>query len=184
MGKLFWQINTTLDGFIEEPGGDLKHTAEIADDDFKKYASDMLESIDAFIIGRKTYEVFVGYWPNAEGKDAEILNSLPKIVVSRTLESTAWNNSRLATENFADEISELKGKSGRDAAIFGSSNLAASIARLGLVDEYRIFVTPYLVRSGTPSFADGFPFNELRLVRSEKWASGTMALFYETLSQK
>lgn len=184
MGKLFWQINMSLDGFMEAPGGDLKQTAEIADDDYQRYASEMLETVDAFVIGRKTYDVFVNYWPTAEGRDAEILNSLPKIVASRTLQNPTWNNARVVNENLPAELERLKSDSKRDVAIFGSSDLAASIAKLGLIDEYRVFVTPYLIRSGTPAFADGFPHGELRLHRSEKWSSGTMALFYETLPQK
>lgn len=178
MGKLFWQINTSLDGYMEEPGGDLKRTAEIDDDKYKRYASEMLKTIDAFIIGRKTYDVFVGYWPTAEGEDAEILNKLPKIVVSRTLIETCWNNSRLANEDLAGAIKNLKDGSDRDIALFGSANLAATMIELELVDEYRIFVTPFILGKGTKTFDLIKGTVGLKLTSAEPWPSGTVALIY------
>lgn len=179
MRKIFWQINMTLDGFMEDSDGSLACTAEVADEDFKTYASAMLNSIDGYIIGRKTYDMFVGYWPNETGPDADILNSLPKYVVSTTLESADWNNASIFSENVAEEIKKLKEQNGRDIAVFGSAELAASMIKLGLIDEYRIFVTPFILGSGKRAFSEGFDVTALRLAKTEIWDSGTAALFYE-----
>lgn len=179
MRKIFWQINTTLDGFMEDSDGSLACTAEVADEDFKNYASEMLGSIGGYIIGRKTYDMFVGYWPNEKGSDADILNSLPKYVVSTTLESADWNNARIIGGNMAEEIRKLKEQDGRDIAVFGSAELAASMIKHGLIDEYRIFVTPFILGSGKPAFGEGIDTTALRLNKTEIWESGTAALFYE-----
>ena len=179
MRKIFWQINVTLDGYMEGPDHGLEHTAEIADKDFERYASEMLRSIDAFIIGRKTYEMFAGYWPQQTGADADILNELPKYVASRTLRSVEWNNARLIPGDLFAGIDELKRDEGRDIAVFGSSQLAAELIELGLVDELRVFVTPFLLGRGAPAFKPASQIRKLDLVGSEKWESGVLALTYQ-----
>lgn len=180
MRRIFWQIHTTLDGFMEDPEGNLTYTAEVADPDFEKYASEMLAQIDGYIIGRKTYEMFVDYWPKAEGPDAEILNSLPKYVVSTTLESADWNNAQLIKENVVEEIRNLKKETGKDMAVFGSAALASSLIAHGLIDEYRFLVSPFVIGEGGRTFKNIMHFKELRLTKSEAWSSGTVALFYST----
>lgn len=176
MGKVFWQISTSLDGFMEGPGGDLSRTAQVADKDFDAYASRMLEGLGAFVIGRRTYELFVSYWPTAAGHDGDILNSLPKLVASGTLEKAEWNNARLIRDNVADEVTRLKGDTDKDVAIFGSANLASSL--FDVIDEFRILVTPNILGAGTPTFTAGARPSELKLKRTETWTSGTVALFY------
>lgn len=179
MRRLFWQINVTLDGYMEGPDHGLEHTAEIVDKDFERYASEMLRSIDAFIIGRKTYEMFAGYWPQQTGADADMLNGLPKYVASRTLKSVEWNNARLIPGDLFAGIDKLKREHGRDIAVFGSSQLASELIELGLVDELRIFVTPFLLGRGTPAFKPASQTRKLNPVRSEKWESGVLALTYQ-----
>ena len=176
--KLFWQISTTLDGFMAGPGRELKETAEIADPDFDRYASDMLQSIDDIVLGRVTYELFAQYWPSASGPDAERLNNLPKLVFSRTLRTLDWNNSRLAARDAAEEISRLKQQPGRDIALFGSANLARTLMRDGLIDEYRIFVSPVVLGRGLRTFPDPGWRSGLKLLKAETWRSGIVALFY------
>jgi dihydrofolate reductase len=179
MRKLFWQVSITLDGFMEGPNRELDHTAGVQDADFDRYATEMLNSIDAMLLGRRTYEVFESYWPYATGPDAERMNELAKIVFSRTLEKVEWNNSRLVRENIAEEIGRLKDEPGKDLALFGSADLASTLIREGLIDEYRIFVTPFVLGGGTPMFkgiSEGFA---LKLLNATTWSSGTVALFYE-----
>jgi dihydrofolate reductase len=141
MRTLFWQMSVTLDGFMEGGNHELDDTAQLQDPDFDRYASEMLQSIDAILLGRVTYELFNGYWPKATGPDADRLNELPKIVFSRTLRNVEWNNSRVVRENAAEEVSRLKRQPGRDIALFGSANLASTLIRHGLIDEYRVLVS-------------------------------------------
>jgi dihydrofolate reductase len=179
MRKLFWQMNVTLDGFMEGPNRELDFTAGFEDQDFDRYASDMLKSIDAVLLGRRTYELFADHWPSATGPDADRLNELPKIVFSRTLEEVDWNNSRLVADNVAEEVAKLKREPGKDLALFGSADLAATFMRLGLIDEYRILVTPVVLGSGTPMFKDVNERIALKLLNATTWSSGMLALYYQ-----
>ena len=179
MRKLFWQMSVTVDGFMEGENHELDATAGFTDEDFERYATEMLKSIDGMLLGRKTYELFAGHWPTATSEDAERMNSLPKIVFSRTLKSVEWNNARLVSDNIAEEITQLKEQSGKDLALFGSADLASSLMRLGLIDEYRIFVTPVVLGRGTPMFKDVREIKHLKLVKADRWNSGTVALYYQ-----
>jgi dihydrofolate reductase len=179
MRKLFWQINATLDGFMEGPNRELDFTAQFEDQDFDRYATDMLKSIDGVLLGRRTYQLFAEYWPSATGSDADRLNQLPKIVFSRTLKQVEWNNSRLVKEGVAEEVARLKQQPGNDLALFGSANLASTLIRLGLIDEYRILVTPVVLGSGRPMFQDLKDRIGLKLLKAATWSSGIVALYYQ-----
>lgn len=179
MRKLFWQISVTLDGFMEGPNRELDSTAQFPDEDFDRYASQMLQSIDGVLLGRKTYQLFADYWPSATGPDADRLNQLPKIVFSRTLEKAAWRNSRLVKDDVAGEVIRLKQQPGRDLALFGSADLASTFIRHGLIDEFRILMTPVLLGEGTPLFQDIRNRVALKLSKAVPWSSGTVALYYQ-----
>jgi dihydrofolate reductase len=179
MRRLFWQMSVTLDGFMEGPNHELDDTAGFKDEDFDRYATEMLKSIDGMLIGRKTYELFSGYWPTATGEDAERMNTPPKIVFSRTLKNLEWNNSRPVNNNVAEEVTGLKQQPGRDLALFGSADLASTLMRLGLIDEYRILVTPVVLGRGTPMFKAVDERIPLKLIKATGWSSGTVALFYQ-----
>lgn len=179
MRKLFWQMSVTLDGFMEGPNRELNDTAEVVDEDFDRYATEMLNSIDAILLGRVTYQLFTDYWPSATGPDADKLNELPKIVFSRTLEKVEWNNSRLIKENVAQEVEGLKQQPGKDLALFGSADLASTFIRLGLIDVYRIFVTPVVLGRGSPMFKEIQDRIDLKLLKATTWGSGVVALYYQ-----
>lgn len=140
MRKVFWQMMVTLDGFMEGPNRELDW--HVTDEDFGRYVTDMLTSIDAILLGRVTYQLFADYWPSSTDPEARGMNELPKIVFSRTLEKVEWKNSRLVKGNIAEEIARLKQQPGKDLALFGSADLASTFMRLGLIDEYRVFVNP------------------------------------------
>jgi dihydrofolate reductase len=181
MRRLFWQINETLDGFMEGPNRELTDTAEIPDKDFDSYASEMLRSIDAVLLGRRTYELFAGYWPSATGPDADRLNELPKIVFSRTLKQVDWSNSRLVRDNVGAEVARLKQQPGRDLALFGSADLASTFIRFGLIDEFRLLVSPVILGKGTPTFKEDQNRVALKLMKAQTWSSGIVALYYRAL---
>jgi dihydrofolate reductase len=179
MRRLFWQLSVALDGFMEGPNRELKDTTEVVDKDFDRYASEMLKSIGAILLGRRTYQLFAGNWPAMTGPDADRLNELPKIVLSRTLERVEWKNSRLAGDEVSAEVGRLKQQSGKDLALFGSVDLASTFIRLGLIDEYRILVTPVVLGAGTPMFKGITDRIALKLSKSTTWSSGIVALYYE-----
>jgi dihydrofolate reductase len=126
-----------------------------------------------------TYQLFAKYWPSATGPDAERLNQLPKFVFSRPLEKVEWKNSSLVKENVATEVTRLKQQPGKDLALFGSADLASTLIRLGLIDEYRIFVTPVVLGGGTPMFKDIKDRIALKPLKATTWSSGVVVLYYQ-----
>lgn len=178
MGQLFWQMMVSLDGFFEGPNRELDW--HVTDGDFARYVQEMLESIDAIVLGRVTYELFADYWPTSKDPEAQAMNDLPKIVFSRTLTHVDWNNSRLVKEPVAEEIARLKRDSRKDVALLGSADLASTFMRLGLIDEYRIMVNPVVLGAGRPMFKEVEQRTALKLEKAEMLSSGVVSLHYHS----
>jgi len=182
MRKVILFMMVSLDGFFEGPN----HTIDWhnVDAEFNEFAIHQLNEVDTLLFGRRTYELMASYWPTPTATTddpivAERMNNLPKIVISRTLQKTEWNNSRLIRENVAEEITKLKQQPGKDIAIFGSSNLSQTLTRLRLIDEYRIIVNPIVLGGGT-SLLEGISDRLiLKLVRTKVFSSGNVLLYYE-----
>jgi dihydrofolate reductase len=177
MSKLFWQMMISLDGLMEGPSGDIDW--HVVDDDFNRYGAGMLASIDAILLGRKTYELFASYWPTAKDREAPALNGLPKIVFSKTLKNVDWNNSRLAGDDIEQEIATLKRESKKDVALFGSAQLGSDLMQRGLIDEIRLMVAPVVLGSGAPMFKDIRQQSNLKLTKTETFSSGVVLLYYQ-----
>jgi dihydrofolate reductase len=177
MRKLFFQAMVSLDGYVEGPHHDL--TWHVVDEDYFGYVTEMLDSIDAILLGRATYELFAAHWPTATSAEARAMNELPKIVFSRSLQSVTWRNARLESGDAAAEIASLKRQPGKDLAILGSNTLAASLAPLGLIDEYRIGITPVVLGAGTPLLQGITQPVTLRLFKREPLESGVVIHYYK-----
>ena len=145
----------TLDGFFEGPDHDINwHNV---DAEFNEFAIEQTSAVDALLFGRVTYQLMANYWPTPAAIEddpvvAGLMNRLPKIVFSRTLEKAEWNNTRLIRDHVAEEISKLKQQPGKDLALFGSANLMSTLMQLDLIDEHRIMVSPVILGSGNPLF--------------------------------
>ena len=140
--------------------------------------------MDTLLFGRVTYQLMASYWPTQSAKEndpivADKMNSIPKIVFSKTLDKAEWNNSRLVKEHIAEEISQLKQQPGRDLAIFGSSNLTASLLQMGLVDELRIMVNPVVLGNGNSLFKGVYEKLNLKLLKTRTFRSGNVLLYYQ-----
>ena len=172
----------TLDGFFEGPNGEIDwHNV---DEEFNEFAVHQVNTADGLIFGRVTYELMASYWPTpaAQADDpivAEKMNTMPKIVFSRTLNTVEWNNTRLVKGDAAEEISKIKQQPGRDLLIFGSADLASNLTNLGLIDEYRIMVNPVVLGKGKPLFKDIKGKLNLRLLRTRNFSNGNVLLYYE-----
>lgn len=174
----------TLDGFFEGPNQDISwHTV---DDEFNAFANEQLNSTDVILFGRVTYEGMASYWPTPVAIEndpviAEQMNSFSKIVFSRTLAKAEWNNTRLIKDDVAGEITKLKQQPGKDIAIFGSANLTASLMRMGLIDEFRIIVSPIVLGKGTPLFQNVDKPVNLKLLKTRIFGNGNVLLYYQPL---
>ena len=169
MGKLVVTEFVTLDGVMEDPGGQHGGRGGWA---FKfdqgaegqKFKFDELMASDAQLLGRVTYEGFAQAWPTMEaGEFGEKMNAMPKFVVSTTLESPEWNNTTVLKGNLADEVGKLKEKFAGDILVAGSAQLVQSLLALDLVDELHLMVFPILLGAGKRLFADGAETTSLKL---------------------
>ena len=185
MRKLFSFNMVTLDGFFEGPNGEIDwHNVDTEDGEFNEFAIEQLGSIDTLLFGRVTYQLMASYWPTPaaiEGDPivADLMNRLPKVVVSRTLEKAEWNNTRLVKDHIAEEILKLKQQPGKDIALFGSATLMSTLMQMDLIDEHRIMVNPVILGSGTPLFKETKDRQSLKLVRSRTFRSGNVLLCYQ-----
>lgn len=172
----------TLNGFFEGPKQEIDwHNV---DDEFNEYAGDFLDSLDMLLFGRVTYQLMANYWPTPTALHndpiiASKMNSLPKIVFSRTLKLVDWQNTRLVKEHVPEEIARLKLQPGKDMAVFGSSNLSLTMIQYNLFDEYRLFMNPIFLGKGKPLFNGLEDRLKLRLVRTRAFHSGNVLLIYK-----
>src|SRR5205814_3267061 len=156
MGKLVVTEFISIDGVIEDPGGveDFAHGGWVFQfergEEGNKFKLDEVLEAEAQLLGRKTYEGFAAAWPSRtdEAGFAEKMNTMPKFVVSTTLERAEWNNSTLIREDVPGEVARLKQQPGGDLLVAGSRQLVKTLIEHDLVDEYRLMVFPVLLGSG------------------------------------
>jgi dihydrofolate reductase len=183
VSKVVFQNMVSLDGFFEGP-----HKWEIdwhtVGEEFNEFAINALNSARALIFGGVTYQGMAGYWPSPEAVKndpvvAGYMNSLPKIVFSRTLEKVEWSNTRQVKSDVVEEIARLKAQPGKDLLIFGSAELASPLIQNGLIDEFRIFINPIVLGQGTPLFKGIKNRLPLKLVDSKIFMNGLVLLVYQ-----
>jgi dihydrofolate reductase len=174
MGKLVVTEFVTLDGVIEDPGGQHGGRGGWA---FKfeqgaegqKFKFDELLASDAQLLGRVTYEGFAAAWPTMEGTGefGAKMNEMPKFVVSRTLENPEWNNTTVLNGDLVEEVGKLKEQFSGDILVAGSATLVQSLLAHDLVDELHLMVFPILLGAGKRLFADGVDTTSLKLVETK-----------------
>ena len=175
MRKVIVTEYVSLDGVMEEPAW----TAPYWNDEIAKLKYDELFASDVLLLGRVTYQGFAASWPTMdEGEFGDRMNSLPKYVVSTTLEKAEWNNSRLIEVNVAEEVSKLKQQPGQNILIYGSGELVHTLMHHDLIDEYRLLVYPIVLGSGKRLFKDGSKAT-LKLVDTKPFSSGVVAHIYQ-----
>ncbi len=189
MRKIVVSEFVSLDGVMEDPGGaeHFEHggwTRPYWDDGIGKVKFDELVASDTLLLGRVTYQGFAAAWPSARDEEgfAERMNTLPKYVVSTTLDKAEWTNSHLIRGNIAEEVSALKRLDGQDILIGGSAMLVRTLMQHGLIDQYRLLVYPIVLGSGKRLFPEGHRM-PLRLVDTQTFSCGVVALTYQPADQ-
>ena len=174
----------TLDGVVEAPGGnETAHPNGGWQNKYRhpeagKYKVDELASVDALLLGRKTYDQFFKYWPtqNDAGFGAPI-NKYPKYIVSSSLQKADWNNSHIL-RNVAKDVSELKQSAGGDILVYGSATLVKSLLHHNLVDELHLLLYPVSVGGGLKIFDDNRELKNFKLKNSRAYDNGVLLLEY------
>ncbi len=184
MRKIIFQNLISLDGFFEGPNKEIDwHNV---DDEFNKFANEFLDSVDLLLFGRITYELMASYWPteNAIKDDpmvANRMNSISKIVFSKTLDKAEWINTKLIKENVVDEILKLKQLPGKDIAVFGSSDLSLILLQHGLIDEIRVLINPVVIGNGKTIFTGINEKLKLKLLKTKSFESGNVMIYYNPI---
>lgn len=175
---IMWNI-ITLDGYFEgDQNWDLSFHEKIWGKEVEKISMEQLNSAGYLVFGRKTYEGMAAHWTKAKGEIADLMNKIPKLVFSKTLESVDWENSTLIKDNASAEISKLKAESGGDLYVFGSADLSETFINDKLFDEYRIGIASVILGSGRPLFKQGTSPNDLSLVSTQQLSTGGVVLKY------
>jgi dihydrofolate reductase len=180
----------SLDGTMQGPGGAEEDRsggfeqggwmAPLFDEETGAAMTRWFSRADAFLLGRRTYEIFASYWPQVTDPDpvAQALNTLPKYVASRSLSELAWSGAELIPGDVAGFVRELKGRDGGELQVHGSGVLVQTLLAEGLVDELRLMTFPVLVGSGRRLFADGTRPGSLELLGSQTTGTGTIIAEY------
>jgi len=184
MRKIILSMSVSLDGFMEGPDRDISWHR--VDEELHRHFNARLADMGAFLGGRVTHELMADFWPTADRDPdsppsmvefARIWRDMPKIVYSRTLQRADWNTT-IVREVVKEEVLALKSEPGGDLAL-GGANLAATFRRLGLIDEYSIYVHPVLVGAGTRLLTDG-EAADLSLLETQAFTNGVVLLRYAT----
>ena len=173
MGKIVVSQFVTLDGVMEDPGG--AESFERGGWAFEfdrgpegdKFKLDEVMAAEALLLGRVTYEGFAAAWPSRTGEFADKFNTMPKFVVSSTLENPEWNNTTVISDDVAEEVARLRERFDGDVLVNGSAQLVNALARHDLVDEWRLMVFPVVLGAGKRLFEDGIDKKPLELVESK-----------------
>lgn len=184
MRKLTALELVSVDGIFESPE---EWAFSYSNDEMNEANASGMAASDALLLGRVTYEGLAAFWPDQPGGDpmVDYINSVPKFVVSTTLEEPLeWNNSTLIKGNVVDEITALKRQPGKDITIIGSAVFVRSLLREGLLDELNLMVHPIVLGSGKRLFEDGGDREALELVDSQTFDSGVISMTYRPASEK
>jgi len=185
MRKVISFTHLSLDGYANGPQGELEWAnvaPEIATD-----VDARLSTVGTVVYGRVVYGMMAGYWPavaaDPDSTDHDRthmawVEAIPKLVVSRSLDRADWNNTTLIRDDVSGAIQAEKRKSGGDLMVFGSPRLVHVLARLGLIDEYLIYLNPTVLGGGTPLFEPGQPAAQLTLLESQVFDAGVTLLRY------
>jgi dihydrofolate reductase len=174
MSKVIAAEYLTLDGVMENPAW----TAPYFNDELGEFQHELMYSSDALLLGRVTYEAFAGAWPKMpDAPGAARMNSVPKYVASKTLQTAGWNASVIQGD-VATKVARLKQKPGQNLLIYGSAQLVQCLHAQGLIDEYRLMVFPVLAGSGKRLFTEGSAKAGLKLISSHITSTGVLVLNY------
>ena len=157
-----------------------------SDDKHIKYAYELMESIDTILLGRKMTDDFISYWSDVINKPddpwhafAKKMIETPKVVFTKTLDKSKWINTEIATGDITDEIIKLKSRKGKDMVVYGGASFDSSLIKLGLIEEFLLFINPVAIGNGKTIFKDLNEIQKFNLIKTIAFDSGKVLLHYE-----
>lgn len=188
MRKVKLQVQLSVDGYIAGPNREMDWMTFNWDDGLKKYVTELTEPVDCIILGRKLAEGFIPHWATVaanpdhpEVTSGKQFTDIPKVVFTKTLHTSAWDNTVLAKGNLADEIAKLKNQPGKDIIAYGGANFGSSLIKEGLIDEYHLFVNPVAIGKGMGIFGSLDKKQNLALQHATPFECGITVLCYKAV---
>ncbi len=186
MRKLKLQVQITIDGFISGENGEMDWICFPWKDDIINYVRDITEPVDTIILGRKLAEGFIPHWENVvkdpsnpEFEGGIKYTTTPKIVFSKTLVKSIWNNTELANGELVEEITKLKNQKGKDIIVYGGGSFVTSLIEAGLIDEFHLFINPTAIGNGMTIFKGLHKHLKVKLKKAIQFDCGIMLTCYE-----
>ncbi|HEY4666245.1 MAG TPA: dihydrofolate reductase family protein [Anaerolineales bacterium] len=186
MRRLMVFNQISLDGYFVDGNGDMSWAKSDRDPEFDAFVEQNASGEAELLFGRLTYELMASYWPTPLAIEndpvvADRMNTLPKVVFSKTLDKAPWQNTKLEKGVLLSTVRKLKEESGPDIVIFGSGSLVSQLARAGLIDEYQFVMIPVALGKGRTMF-DGIPDRlNFKLTKSRAFGNGSVFLSYEPI---
>ncbi len=187
MRKLKLQVQMTVDGYVARPNGELDWTTHQWDEKLVTFVNELTDSSDTILLGRKMTDGFVNYWEGVvnnhpdspEFAFAQKMVNKPKVVFSRTLHQSTWNNTKVAYGDLAEEVTHLKNLPGNDLIVYGGAGFVSSLIKHGLIDEFYLFINPVTIGDGLAIFNETTDKQTMTLVKSIPFDCGIIVLHYE-----
>lgn len=187
MRKIIVSEFYTLDGLMSDPEDKMEWVLGIFNEEMGKYEGNLYDNADTLLLGRTTYKIFEGYWPQAPSNPASSqgdiemahkMKNITKIVFSHSMKGVEWENSILLKEINPEEIIKLKQGEGKNILVIGSASIVQQLTNLGLIDEYHLLLHPVVLGKGKPLFKDIRQKHNLRLLEAKTFSNGVVMLRY------
>ncbi len=186
MRKLKLQVQMSIDGYVAGPNGEMDFMTWEWDDELKNYVTDLTDTIDTILLGRKMAGGFIEHWTNVtahpespEYTFAKKMVDYPKVVFSKTLTESTWNNTSLATGDLTEEVNRLKNSEGKDMIVYGGASFNASLVKEGLIDDLHLFINPAAVGDGLSIFKEIGANKKYKLAKAIPFECGIVVLHYQ-----
>lgn len=190
MRKLKLQVQMTVDGFIGGSNGEMDWVSFNWDESLKKYVADLTEPVGTIVLGRNLATGFIPHWKSvAEGEDNEMtaagkkFTDTPKVVFSKTITESQWDNTEMANGDLINEITALKNEGNGDIIAYGGAQFVSSLIAANLIDEYHLFINPVAIGNGLPIFKNLEEKLQLKLIKATPFDCGITVLCYEPVRE-
>lgn len=175
----------TINGYVAGPNGENDWMTWNPDDEFLEFLNSQFDSSDTLLLGRKLADGFIEHWENVVSSNtdhpfAKKIVDIPKVVFTKTLDESPWNNTTLAKGNLAEEIADLKKQSGKDILVFGGAGFVSSLIKEGLIDEYHLIVNPTAIASGMTIFNSLDGIQKFTPIQAKLYSGGKTVLSYKS----
>ncbi len=184
MRKVKLQMQMTINGYVGGPNGENDWMTWTPDAEFTEFLSSLLDTSDTLLLGRKLADGFIKHWENTADENpahpfAKKIAAIPKVVFTKSLDKSTWNNTALAKGDLAEEIACLKKQNGKDILVFGGAGFVSSLIKEGLIDEYHLIVNPTAMGNGMTIFNSLDSIQKFSPIQAKLYSGGKIVLSYK-----